>query len=156
MPRVTAGAEWTTGNGPDSLARKLQKLERVFLEDELPAAMDEIALKIEREAKENAPVDTGTLRGSIDHVVEEIADGYTAVIGTNVKYAEEVEFGTGPHTITGNPLRFTVDGEVVFATEVNHPGTPAQPYLGPALDASVDYITRRLREAFERAKRRAS
>lgn len=155
MPRVTASVDWKSGQSPDSLERKLQRLERILLERELPKAMGDIALRIEREAKERAPVNTGTLRSSIAHEVNEIAKGYEAVVGTNIEYAADVEFGTGPHTITGDPLRFTVGGEVVFAKEVQHPGTPAQPYLGPALDAAADYITRRLREAFEIAVRRA-
>lgn len=155
MPRVSASVDWQSG-GPKRLQRKLRKLKRVFLERELPRAMGDIALHIEREAKQRAPVDTGNLRASIASVIEEIAGGYRAVIGSNVEYAADVEFGTGPHTITGNPLRFTTGGEVVFATKVNHPGTPAQPYLGPALRASEDYVTRRLKEAWTAAKRRAS
>jgi HK97 gp10 family phage protein len=154
MPRVTASVEWTSGS-PDSLRRKLRKLERVFLERELPKAMGDIALHIEREAKRRAPVDTGNLRASIAHVVETIANGYRAVVGTNVEYAREVEFGRGPVTPTdAEALRFTVDGEVVFAQRVGP--APAQPFLGPALTASEAYITRRLREAFKTAKRRVS
>lgn len=159
MPRVTASVDWATGKGPDSLVRKLNKLERIFLTDELPDAMDDIGRKIEREAKERVPVDDGPLRASIRYVVQAIADGYTTIVGTNQEYAADVEFGTAPHTITANGsgyLRFTVDGEVIFRKSVDHPGTPAQPYLGPALDASRRYITDRLREAFANAKRRAS
>ncbi|AUV81255.1 hypothetical protein C2R22_05920 [Salinigranum rubrum] len=155
MPTVSASFEWKSG-GPDRLKKKLRKLEQVFLDEELPKAMGDIALHIEREAKQRAPVESGNLRASIASVVETIANGYRAVVGTNVEYAREVEFGTGPHTITGDPLRFTVDGEVVFATEVNHPGTPAQPFLGPALRTSEDYIERRLKEAFQTAVGRVS
>lgn len=156
MPRVTATVDWETGKGPRSLRRKLSKLERVFVDQELPKAMGDIALHIEREAKKRAPVDTGNLSASIASVVEKIAGGYQAIVGTNVEYAAAVEFGTGPHTITGTPLRFTVGGEVVFATSVDHPGTPPQPFLGPALRASEEYITDRLKRAWFTAKDRVS
>ena len=154
-PNVSASVDWTSGKTPSDLQRKLSRLERYFVDEELPRAMGDIARYIEREAKVRTPVDTGTLRASIASVVEEIAAGYRALVGTNTEYAAEVEFGTGPHTITGTPLRFTVGGEVVFARSVDHPGTPAQPYLSPALRNSERYITERLQEAFAAAVRRA-
>lgn len=45
---------------------------------------------IEREAKGICPVDTGTLRNSINSEVQD----YTGVVSTNVDYAGYVEFGT--------------------------------------------------------------
>lgn len=53
-------------------------------------ALEKIGLTAERYAKESAPVDTGRLRNSITHEVDE-KDVY---IGTNVEYAPHVEFGT--------------------------------------------------------------
>ena len=159
MPRVTADVSWKSGQAPKDLRRKFQRLERVFLERELPKAMGDIALYIEREAKSRAPVDTGNLRASIAHLVQPIAEGYRAVVGSNVDYARDVEFGTAPHVITPNGasvLRFTVGGEVVFTDRVEHPGTPAQPVLGPSLRASERYITERLQEAFQAAVRTVS
>ncbi|SFR42096.1 phage protein, HK97 gp10 family [Halogeometricum rufum] len=153
MVRVTADVEWE-GDTPADLARDLDRFGELVVE-EVNRALEDLALMVEREAKQRAPVDTGTLRASIGHVVEQIGAGFArAVIGTNVEYAPEVEFGTGPHTITGTPLRFTADGETVFATTVQHPGTPAQPFLGPALHAVEDDINDRLREAVRRAERR--
>jgi len=53
------------------------------------------ALKVVREAKREAPVDTGRLRASITYEMTTGADGLpAAVIGTNVDYAPHVEFGT--------------------------------------------------------------
>lgn len=52
----------------------------------LPAA----GAAVEGQAKLYAPVDTGLLRGSINHRVE----GDTAIVGTNVEYAPYQEYGT--------------------------------------------------------------
>ena len=62
--------------------------------DEMKKAMERALEKIgmvgEAYAKEECPVDTGTLRNSISHAV----DDNTAIIGTNVEYAPYVELGT--------------------------------------------------------------
>lgn len=53
-------------------------------------ALETIGLVAEGYAKKLAPVDTGNLRNSISHAVEDKA----AYIGTNVEYAAFVEIGT--------------------------------------------------------------
>lgn len=50
------------------------------------------ALNIQNGARERVPVDTGRLRNSIAHEIDE--DGLNATIGTNVEYGVFVEFGT--------------------------------------------------------------
>lgn len=55
-------------------------------------ALEEIGIVAEGYAKDKCPVDTGRLRDSISHSVD---DGNNAVhIGTNVEYAAYVELGT--------------------------------------------------------------
>lgn len=58
----------------------------------LVAALEEVGLVAEGYAKRACPVDTGRLRNSITHIVNE--DGKCAIIGTNVEYAPYVELGT--------------------------------------------------------------
>lgn len=70
-------------------------------------ALEKIGIVGEAYAKEKCPVDTGTLRNSISHAV----DNNTAIIGTNVEYAPYVELGT-----------FKMD---------------AQPYLRPAVENHI-------------------
>jgi HK97 gp10 family phage protein len=90
-----------------------------------------IAFEIERQAKQNAPVLTGTLRASIHTVTEdgstlgpvgnpagsEIADlpspggDVIAIVGSGVDYAAYVELGTSK--------------------------TAAQPFLGPAVESQA-------------------
>lgn len=58
----------------------------------LATALEEIGLVAEGYAKRACPVDTGRLRNSTTHIVDE--GGKCAVIGTNVAYAPYVELGT--------------------------------------------------------------
>ena len=58
----------------------------------LVAALEEIGLVAEGYAKRACPVDTGRLRNSITHIVDE--GTRHVVIGTNVEYAPYVELGT--------------------------------------------------------------
>ena len=63
-------------------------------------AMEKCGLTAEGYAKKLAPVDTGNLRNSITH---EVDDGEPAVyIGTNVEYAPYQELGT--INMTANPF----------------------------------------------------
>lgn len=50
------------------------------------------ALKVERTAKENCPVKTGTARRSITHEIA--SDGKSAKVGSNVEYFPHIERGT--------------------------------------------------------------
>lgn len=160
--------------------RKLDRLARGFkdyrraLATELKAALVDTLTDIERVAKEKCPVKTGRLRASITPAVHTLTEGY---VGTNVEYAADVEYGTRPHTITAktaNALRFEkggtpakyvqtksgkfrrkagTPGQVVFAKSVQHPGTPAQPYLEPAYRAGEKTAKTRYEEAFKRLER---
>lgn len=62
-------------------------------------AMRRATLLLERDAKRNAPVDTGRLRGSITRAVRSVGIApvrtLQGVVGTNVVYAKFMEEGTG-------------------------------------------------------------
>lgn len=85
---------------------------RAALREKIPVVLEAIGLKAEGYAKRMAPVDTGRLRNSITHTVNEDV----AVIGTNVEYAAYVEMGTSK--------------------------TKAQPYLRPAVQNHQDEYIR--------------
>jgi len=89
-------------------------------------------------AKRLCPVDTGALRETITGEADrESMSGRLSAGDGVVDYAAVVELGGRPHKITshGNyPLRNSRTGEV-FGRSVDHPGTPAQPYLRPGVAA---------------------
>lgn len=57
-------------------------------------AVAKAARNIERSAKRYCPVDTGRLRSSITSVIGQQDGEFVGVVGSNVKYAPHVEFGT--------------------------------------------------------------
>lgn len=90
-----------------------------------------IAEDVAVSARRRVPEDTGELRESIH--VRHLADESLVIVGTD--HWAPTEYGSKPHKIrsTGNwPLRNRETGEV-FGREVNHPGTPEQAFMRPAL-----------------------
>lgn len=137
----------TEFDGFDDLGAMLFELRDNFEDAErliqptLDQAVATTSARVERTATIRAPVDTGTLQNSIGYSRVESAH---YLVGTNVEYAPHVEYGTDPHVIApnnGDVLAFEVernafglDDETIVTSEpVQHPGTPAQPFLRPAL-----------------------
>lgn len=92
-------------------------------------ALEKCGMTAEGYAKKLCPVDTGNLRNSISHRVDE---GELAVyIGTNNEYAAYVELGTGKYTSGGrqDPWVYQDDEGRWHHTH----GQRAQPYLKPAV-----------------------
>jgi len=61
--------------------------------DEMAKDLERRALKVERQAKHLAPVDTGRLRDSITHELGRDAEGLYELIGSDVSYAIFQELG---------------------------------------------------------------
>lgn len=99
-------------------------------------AINESGINIERAAKKNVLVDTGRLRGSI-RILNRRSDRLGLEVGTDVAYAAAVEFGTKPHVIRVKNAKVLYSRKLkrAFGTEVQHPGTPAKPFLNPAAQA---------------------
>jgi HK97 gp10 family phage protein len=86
----------------------------------LKGGMTKACLLVERDAKINAPVDTGRLRSSITNRLEIEEGQLVGIIGTNVEYAAYQEFGTSV--------------------------MPAHPFLYPALESNKEKIKDLLKE----------
>lgn len=111
-------------------------------------ALNRACLVIENEAKRECPVDTGMLRDSITHRVE---NGNTGIVGTNVEYAPYVEYGTGEFATQGGGRQ----GGWVYYSEKDDTfywttGRKAQPFLMPAFENHKDDVMRELADAIKK------
>ena len=73
-------------------------------------ALEKCGLTAEGYAKKLCPVDTGNLRNSITHTVDE--EEPAAYIGSNVEYAAYVELGTGKYVSGGLPTPWVYQDEI--------------------------------------------
>lgn len=117
----------------DRLTQKLNKIANMELKDKMNTATQ----TVHGQAKALAPVDTGTLAGSIHMEVKEKNKNLEGRVYTNMQYAPYVEFGTG---IAGNgSYPYDIKGlDLTYHEE--WAGMPAQPYMYPALKLNEKYI----------------
>lgn len=99
------------------------------LESACAIALETCGLVAEGYAKKQCPVDTGNLRNSITHTVDQ--NEKTAYIGTNSEYATYVEMGTGKYYLGGRPKPWSYQDEKGNWHTTS--GQRAQPYLKPAV-----------------------
>ena len=91
--------------------------------------LEKCGLVAEGYAKKLCPVDTGNLRNSITHTVDE--EEPAAYIGSNAEYAAYVELGTGKYVSSGRPTPWVYQDEKGNWHRTH--GQKAQPYLKPAV-----------------------
>ena len=99
-------------------------------------ALERCGMEAEGYAKDLCPVDTGNLRNSISHKVD---DGEPAVyIGSNTSYAPYVELATGIYAEGGRPTPWVYQDENGNWHWTR--GNKAQPFLKPAVaDHAKEY-----------------
>ncbi len=113
-------------------------------------ALKKSAIIVEADAKRNAPIKTGRLRSSITHQVN--LRKQEAKVGTNVKYAPYIEYGTGVHSQsvrggrTTKWVYFDKKGKRFVTTE----GMRAQPFLLPAYQKNIKTITKLIGKAVKK------
>ncbi len=113
-------------------------------------AMRDALMVVERDAKRNAPVDTGRLRASITPEVRRDGREIIGVVGSNVVYAPFVELGTRPHF----PPLYALEtwakrrgiSAFLVARAIAIRGTRAVRFLQRAMESNAQYIYRRLQE----------
>lgn len=114
------------------------------IENVVSQELERTAHRIERQAKELAPVDTGDLRRSITTD----GGGLAYEVGTNLEYAEYIEEGTSPHTITGNDYLYW-EGADHPVRSVNHPGNRAYLYMETAFNTQTEDLEDRISDIIE-------
>ena len=119
--------------GMDTLLRKR--------EGEVGSHMYARGLRLQALAKAGAPKESGRLAASIYLDFREGPRYPSIIVGSRLKHAYLVHEGTRPHAVRpeapGRVLRFNVNGRIVYATKVNHPGQKPNRFL-----------TRHMRSAF--------
>lgn len=108
-------------------------------------ALEKCGLVAEGYAKKLCPVDTGNLRNSITHTVDEQEPA--AIIGTDSEYAAYVCLGTGKYADGGRPTPWVYkDAKGQFHWTA---GNKAQPFLKPAVSDHAEQYRDILKKELE-------
>ena len=105
------------------------KIVKKELEEAFLKALERCGMQAEGYAKDLVPVDTGNLRNSISHRVDEKEK--VVYIGTNSEYGAYVELGTGKYYKGGRQDPWVYQDAEGRWHHTN--GQRAQPYLKPAV-----------------------
>ena len=105
--------------------------------------LEAIGLTAEGHAKKITPVDTGRLRNSITHIVDE--SELSVAVGTNVEYASYVCLGTGKYYPGGRPKPWPYqDAKGNWHWTA---GNPAKPFIKPAIADHADVYRKIIKDA---------
>lgn len=150
--------------GQRQVIAEIDKLSRDVAKG-VKAAVNTSAYAIDRNAKRrlqpwNPPrggVDTGRLRASIRPFF--FQGGLAAEVGTNVKYAPFVEFGTRPHWPPKGALqrwaeRHGMESDFLIRRAIAKHGTLAHPFLFPSFEDERPRFLKALSDAIKDQMRR--
>lgn len=106
------------------------------------------------------PVDTNALRLSIENSARETPSGLLIEVGPSLPYGKKVEVGSPPGTkVDPNALKGWAARKglnpYAVAKAIEKKGSPAQPYMVPALDQKADSIPLILAQAIANAFKEA-
>lgn len=126
-------------SGLKELERTLSQLPLDLQKKALGPSLRAGAQLILEQAQADVPRDNGELAGSLEirtHVDPGIGGVAEAAVIVRSPKGHLIEFGTQPHEITVESKKVLADPveRRIFGRKVRHPGTPARPFLRPALD----------------------
>ena len=118
-------------------------------------AFRDATLIIQRDAKINAPVDTGRLRASITPEVKAFGNEIQGIVGSNVVYAPFMELGTRPHWPPVAALEVWARrhgmNAFVVARAIATKGIKARKFLQNAFETNRARIIARIERGIEEA-----
>lgn len=111
------------------------------------AGIQNSVTKIQSNVRERAPHRTGALQRSVLTSV----DYPEGTVSVEESYGQYIEYGTQPHIIVPKSKKALYwSGAFSPVKVVHHPGTRAQPFFKPGVDASLAYIDETFTRVMER------
>ena len=115
---------------------QLDNIASNVLPEAIRKALEQSCLIVEGDAKVRCPVDSGQLRQSINHKVED----RTGQVSTNVEYAPYVEIGTGIYSTEGGGRQTPWVYQDAKGQWHRTSGGKPQPFMKPALEQNTSKI----------------
>ena len=115
---------------------QLDNISSNVLPEAIRKALEQSCLIVEGDAKVRCPVDSGQLRQSINHKVED----RTGQVSTNVEYAPYVEIGTGIYSSEGGGRQTPWVYQDAKGQWHRTSGGKPQPFMKPALEQNTSKI----------------
>lgn len=152
--------DWSGGElEPTELADAIENGLPRELSQRLESALEDIAIRVRGDAQNEAPVDRGELRASLETLVENVGGVvFQAYVGSNLDSAAPMEFGTDPFfpppsELRGWARRVLGDEDAAYpvARAISESGIEEQPYLRPAFDGITRWAVDRISTAVKRA-----
>ena len=127
----------------------LNKLINSELEDRIVKVLEAACQLVENKAKENCPVDDGTLRASITHNIRKEGRKYEGAIGSNVEYAAYVHEGTGLYAVGGKGRQTPWTYKDAKGEYHTTSGQKPQPFLKNAIEEHKEDIKKIIKEVLD-------
>ena len=135
--------------GLDALIKRLGKLSPKIAK-EVAMEVNASALAIQSKAKRDVVVDNGTLRNSIQLKEVNIGNKIVYTVGSALKYAPYVEFGTGG--LVNVPIGFESFAIQFKGKGVRKINLRARPYLIPAFESEIPILRKNIKNVIANVK----
>lgn len=135
--------------GLDALIQRLGKLSPKIAK-EVAMEVNASALAIQSKAKRDVKVDNSTLRSSIQLKEVNIGDKIVYTVGSRLKYAPYVEFGTGG--LVNVPAGYELFAMQFKGKGVRKINLRARPYLIPAFESEIPILRKNIKNVIANVK----
>jgi HK97 gp10 family phage protein len=135
--------------GLDALIKRLGKLSPIIAK-EVALEVNASALAIQSKAKRDVVVDNGMLRNSIQLKEVNVGTKIVYTVGSALKYAPYVEFGTGG--LVNVPAGFESFAIKFKGTKGYKINLRARPYLIPAFESEIPILRKNIKKVIANVK----